>query len=278
MKSKKRSKGDLYETMRDAIHYLRVHAKEHPDTATVAKALGMSVSRFNHAFTEWVGVPPKRFLSYLTKEHAKELLANSKNVLDASYKSGLSGPSRLHDLLVTHDAVSPGEFKSGEIEIRYGIHASPFGWCLLGVTPRGVCALSFLENASEREALQILKKAWPNAKLVLDNVATKPFQEKIFTHFGSKKKMPLVVHGTNFQMKVWEALLAIPPGKVASYADIARRIGSPKAVRAVGTACGKNPIAFLIPCHRVLTSEGGLGGYRWGIARKDALLAWEISR
>lgn len=267
----------LYEVMRDAIVYIRENASEHPSVSDMAKAVGMSMSRFEHAFAEWAGTSPKRFLAHLTKERAKKSL-NSKNVLAAAYESGLSGPGRLHGLMVTHEAVSPGEFKSGDIEIKYGIHESPFGWCLLGVTKRGICYLSFLEN-NNKKSVELIKKAWPKACLLHDEVMTAKYIKKIFQHNKKKKRrLYLLIKGTNFQIKVWEALLKIPEGRISSYGEIARNAGSPKAVRAVGTACGKNNIAFLIPCHRVLTSNGNIGGYRWGTERKRAMLSWESVR
>jgi AraC family transcriptional regulator of adaptative response/methylated-DNA-[protein]-cysteine methyltransferase len=266
----------IYETMRDAIHYMRDHANNRPDVATVAKAVGMSRSRFEHVFTEWAGIPPKRFIAHLTKERAKEFLG-TRDVLKAAYASGLSGPGRLHGLMITHEAVSPGEFKSGDIEIKYGIHPSPFGWCLVGLTARGVCHLSFLDKDDRRQGVAQIQQAWPKARLVHDPRETGMLVKKIFhpTRSDSKRPIHLLIKGTNFQVKVWEALLAIPDGQVASYAAIARAAGSSKAVRATGSSCGKNSIAYLIPCHRVLTSAGGIGGYRWGTERKETILAWE---
>lgn len=277
MSAKRRTANELYALMRDAIQYMRSHPRER-GSAAVARVVGMSPSRFDHAFAQWVGIAPKRFLSYLTKERAKELLSDRKNVLAVSRGAGLSGPSRLHDLLVVQDAVSPGEFKSGTIEIRYGIHASPFGWCVIGLTVRGICTLLFLESVAEHEAVKRIKAVWPKATLIRDDARVEPYAKKIFALAGKKSRIPLVLKGTNFQVKVWEALLAIPEGRVASYADIARSIGSPKAVRAVGSACAHNQITYLIPCHRVLTSGGGLGGYNGGVERKEVILAWEAAR
>lgn len=273
----KRSPEELYETMAQAIAYLRAHAKERPSAAEVAQAVGMSSSRFEHAFAAWVGTTPKRFLAHLTKERAKEILATSKDVTRAAHRAGLSGAGRLHDLLVTYEAVSPGEFKKGNIEITYGIHASPFGWCVIGLTSRGISNLSFIEKGSDRQARANIREKWPHATLVRDDATTEKYAARIFAVGVSKKPLHLLVQGTNFQVKVWEALLAIPPGKAATYGDIARYIGSPKAVRAVGTACGKNAIAYLIPCHRVLAGDGGMGGYRWGTERKELMLTREAA-
>lgn len=162
-----------------------------------------------------------------------------------------------------------------QIEIIYGIHASPFGWCLIGITKQGVCNLAFLETENENRAVKIIQEAWPRATIIRNNKKTHPYIQKIFSPRKNNNEIPLILHGTDFQMKVWKALQAIPKGKTKSYAEIAHNIGSPKAIRAVGTACGKNPIAFLIPCHRVLTSSGKIGGYRWGVDRKKKILAWE---
>lgn len=273
----KRNATELYETMARAIAYLREHAKERPSAEEVAKAVGMSTSRFEHAFAEWVGTTPKRFLSYLTKERAKALLAESHDAHRTAHRTGLSGANRLHDLLVTYEAVTPGELRSGNVAITYGLHPSPFGWCLIGVTKRGIAQLSFLDEESERQAEKDIREKWPNATIARDDAATGKYAVQIFDA-KSKKPVHLLVKGTNFQIKVWEALMRIPDGSVASYADIAEFVGAPKAVRAVGTACGRNAISYLIPCHRVLASDGGFGGYRWGVQRKEAMLAWEGAR
>lgn len=273
MSLRKKNEIELYELMRETLHYLQTHKGRDVDLASVAHARGMSTLRFSHLFTEWVGISPKRFLSYLTKKRAEELLKGSSDVLSVSLRLGLSSPGRLHDLLVTHEAVSPGEWKHGDFEIRYGVHPSPFGWCVIGITARGVCALFFLEKKSD--AVVFLKERWSCAKLIRDDTATEEYASVIFSSQKRRKKIPIVLSGTNFQIKVWEALLAIPSDHAVKYADIAQSIGSPKAVRAVGTACGENPIAYLIPCHRVLTSAGGLGGYRWGTERKELILERE---
>lgn len=259
--------------MAAAIAYLRAHAHEQPDAAEVARAVGMSRSRFEHAFADWVGTTPKRFLAYLTKQRAKELLAGM-DVTRAAHRAGLSSPGRLHDLLVTLEAVSPGEFKRG-FAVRYGVHPSPFGWCAIGITDRGVCHLSFQERESLAAAKRGIAAQWPQATLVHDDVAMARTVARIFARDG---KVKVLAHGTNFQIKVWEALLRIPPGRACRYGDVARAIGKPQAVRAVGSACGANGIAYLIPCHRVLASDGALGGYRWGTGRKEAMLLHETSQ
>ncbi len=263
--------------MRAAIDYLRAHASERPEIDDVARGLGMSPSRFRHAFADWTGITPKHFLAFLTKAAAKKALKRS-DVLTASHRAGLSGPGRLHELLVTYEAVSPGEFKSGDIAITYGLHPCPFGWCLMGLTKRGICNLLFLDSEDDRRARKMLMESWPKATLIRDDqrIATKV--DHIFSPKKSTRPIPLLLKGTNFQIKVWEALLKIPSGTIASYAAVARAVGSPGAVRAVGSACGKNPVCFLIPCHRVLASDGGIGGYNGGIERKEALLLWEAAR
>ena len=279
MKRKARNQVELYETMRSAIVYMREHAASHPTPAHVARMLGMSLSRFEHAFTEWVGTTPKRFLAHLSRERAKKLLQDSLDMIAVSHRVGLSGPGRLHELMVTYEAVSPGEWKSGEIDIVYGVHPSPFGLCFIAVTPRGICRLAFMEKVGDEEVeVKRLTKLWERSRITKDEGRTKPYIKKIFEQKKTTRPLHLLVKGTNFQIKVWEALLSIPSGSVARYADIAGRAGSSKAVRAVGTACGANPIAFLIPCHRVLTTGGDLGGYRWGEERKEVMLAWEAAQ
>lgn len=278
MAPRKRTNAQLYETMRDAIAYMRAHEKDRPSPADVARAVGMSPSRFAHAFSKWIGISPKRFLSHLTHERAKVLIATSSNVLSASHKNGLSGPGRLHTLLVEHTGASPGEYMRGDIAIRYGIHPSPFGYCAIGITDRGICKISFLENESDARARQEIKRVWPHATLVRDDGVTAACTKKIFAKKSGAKGLRLFVGGTNFQVQVWKALLEIPEGRIVRYADIAKRIRRPRAVRAVGTAIGANPIAYLIPCHRVLTSGGHIGGYRWRPKRKETILAWEAAR
>ncbi len=278
MKRKKRNGNELYNTMRSAIAYLRAHVGERPDAASVARELGMSESRFNHLFAQWTGITPKHFLSYLTKEQVKRSLAESADVLSASHTSGLSGPGRLHDFLVTYEAVSPGEFRAADIEMTWGMQPCPFGFCLIALTKRGICHLSFIDDDSERKAVSQLRETWPKASLVRSDAKVSSYVRQIFSRKNHKRPISLLLKGTNFQVKVWEALLRIPEGKIASYADVARAAGSPRAVRAVGSACGNNPIGFIIPCHRVLASDGGLGGYHWDLERKEAILLWERVR
>lgn len=268
-----------YEKVEKVIRYLDAHHAEQPDLKTLARVAFTSEFHFHRLFTRWAGVTPKEFLKLVTIHHAKALLAESRNVLHAALESGLSGPGRLHDLFVTVDGVTPGEFKASGagMQIRHGFHPTPFGECLIGVTDRGVCFLSFVGRRNA--ALDSLKRAWPNATLREDVEATARTVMQIFRgkRNGCGNELKLFVKGSRFQLKVWEAILRIPPGRVLSYGDVAQLIDSPNATRAVGTALGRNPVALLIPCHRVIRETGALGGYRWGNARKRALLAWESS-
>ncbi len=264
-----------------AIQYLDRHYRRQPSLEEVATAAGLSSYHFQRVFKRWAGVSPKRFLQFLTLEHAKAALREGQSVLAASYDAGLSGPGRLHDLFVSVEAVTPGEYKAaGEgLTIRYGFHPTPFGECLLGATDRGVCRLAFAEERERRGVLAGLRRTWRGAHLVHDQVATGSVAARIFERrSGGGKPLTLALTGTNFQLKVWEALLCIPPGTLVSYGDIARSIGHPEAQRAVGTAVGQNPVAYLIPCHRVILSSGAFGAYRWGAARKKAMVAWEAAR
>jgi len=270
-----------YERIEKIIRYLNEHYREQPDLRTLANAAGLSEHHFHRLFTRWAGVTPKDFLQYLTAKHAKGLLLRSRSVLDASLESGLSGPGRLHDLLITLEGVTPGEFKArGEgIEISYGFHASPFGICLIGTTGRGICHLAFLNPGEENTALRRLHTAWPKAKIRHDHKATALIAETVFSHRKNirrnRTRVSLMVVGTPFQLKVWEAVLRVPPGRVLSYKDIGQALGRPGASRAVGTALANNPIAYLIPCHRVIRETGIIGNYRWGSMKKQAILVWE---
>jgi AraC family transcriptional regulator of adaptative response/methylated-DNA-[protein]-cysteine methyltransferase len=277
-----RQQAQDYQVVERAIQYLSDHYREQPELKEIAASVNLSEYHFQRLFTRWVGVSPKRFLQYLTKERARRLLEQCESLLSVSYETGLSGPGRLHDLFVTWEAVSPGEYKSrGEgLEIDYGFHPSPFGECLLAVTTRGVCGLEFIQNGDRSAALAELKRRWPKAVLHENPTRTQRQIACLFTCFegGDPQDLALHVWGTPFQLKVWEALLRIPTGAVLTYEDIAVQIGLPQAARAVGTAIGRNPVPVLIPCHRVIRRTGDLGGYRWGAARKKALLGWEFSR
>jgi AraC family transcriptional regulator of adaptative response/methylated-DNA-[protein]-cysteine methyltransferase len=271
-----------YARVAKAIGYLETHYREQPALADLAAAAGLSEFHFQRLFSRWVGISPKRFLQFLTKEHAKKLIAGSDTLLDTTYESGLSSAGRLHDLFVTCEAVTPGDYKrQGKgLDIRYGFHPSPFGETLLAVTARGICALTFVQAGDRAQALADLARQWPLANLRRDEKASARLLEGIFGYSPDETPAPLYlfVKGTNFQIKVWEALLKIPLGKAVTYQDIARHLGMPQAARAVGNAVGQNPIPFLIPCHRVIRKMGDFGHYGGGAARKKAILGWEAAR
>ena len=272
-----------YLRVEKAIQYLEENYRDQPDLGRVAERVGLSEFHFQRLFRRWAGVSPKRFLQFLTAEHARRMLEESSTVLEAAYGAGLSGPGRLHDLMVSLHAVTPGEIRAGGagLVIDHGVHDSPFGRALLAATERGVCALSFIdEDRGAEGALADLRERWPGADLREDPARTGSFAERIFGGEGREPAapLPLLVRGTNFQVKVWEALLRLEPGEVTTYERLAESIGAPRAVRAVGTAVGRNPIAFLIPCHRVIRKSGAFGQYRWGASRKRAMLGWESAR
>lgn len=269
---------DDYLRIEQAILYLENHYKDQPSLDDIASNIGLSEYHFQRLFTRWAGVSPKRFLQFLTKENAKGFLDRSENLLDTTHQTGLSSLGRLYDLFVNTEAVSPGEYKSrgAGVTIRYGVHPTPFGRCLIATTDRGICHLGFVQT-TEGNAIDNLISDWNQAIMIEDHKTTASLVEPIFD-LGYRSK-PLSVHlrGTNFQLKVWEALLQIPAGVVTTYEGIASHIGKPSATRAVGTAIGHNPIAVLIPCHRVIRKVGEFGNYRYGTLRKKALLAKEFS-
>jgi AraC family transcriptional regulator of adaptative response/methylated-DNA-[protein]-cysteine methyltransferase len=274
--------GADYETVRRAIAFVAENYREQPEIEAVAEAAGTTPRALNELFRRWCGLTPKDFLAAVTVNRARELLRQSHSILDASYEVGLSGPGRLHDLFVTHEAMSPGQWKSGGegLEIRYGFHASPFGAALIMATERGLCRLAFADAGQEAAVFDELHARWPNARYVEDPACTEAYARRIFDPSQWRADAPLrvVLIGTDFEVKVWESLLAIPLGRAATYSDIARRVCSEKAARAVGAAVGKNPIAFVVPCHRVLGKNGALTGYHWGLTRKRAMLGWEAGR
>ncbi len=273
-----RTLNDDYPLIEQAILYLEKNYKSQPSLAEVSENVGMSEFHFQRVFTRWAGISPKRFLQFLTKENAKDLLDQSENLLDTTYQVGLSSLGRLHDLFVTTEAVTPGEYKSRGtgLTIRYGIHPTPFGKCLIGTTDRGICHLGFVQS-SEGDAVDQLVSEWKQARMIEDFRSTAPLVEPIFDLSRRKEALRVHLRGTNFQLKVWEALLNVPTGSVTTYANIARQIGNPNALRAVGTAVGHNPVPVLIPCHRVIRKLGEFGNYRYGAARKKALLAREMA-
>lgn len=271
-----------YETVAQAIEYIRRHSGEQPDLAAVEAHVHLSPFHFQRVFRRWAGLSPKRFLQLVTIERAKEVLARSASILDATYEVGLSSPGRLHDLFVTLDAVTPGEFKGqgSGLEILTGVHASPFGYCLVAMTDRGLCGLSFHDEAACAAGHAELCTRWPLASFRSAPEQTEPIFRRLFglTVDPPAFRVSLFVKGTNFQVKVWQALLQCAPGQLCTYADLAERSGHPGAARAVGGALARNPVAFLIPCHRVITATGNHGHYRWGTVRKAAMIGWELAR
>ena len=268
-----------YDIVRRAIAHIRGHWRAQPEIGTIADAAGVSATDLHHLFRRWCGLTPKAFLQALTLSHARELLRSSASVLDTAYEVGLSGPGRLHDLFVTHEAMSPGEWKAGGdgLTMTYGFHPCPFGMALVMTTPRGLAGLALADAGKERTALRDMKSRWPKAKYVEDYAATAATARRIFDAALWRKDQPLrvVLIGTDFEVRVWEKLLDIPMGKLTTYSDLAARAGAPKAARAVGAAVGKNPICFVVPCHRVIGKSGELTGYHWGLTRKRAMLGWE---
>ncbi len=270
--------GRQYALVAQAIRYLRTHAQQQPTLAEVAAAVHLSEHHLQRVFAAWAGISPKRFLQYLSKEHALAALREAQDVLGAAQASGLSGPGRLHDLLVSCEAMTPGEIKSGGagVGLRWGEAQTPFGTVLAGWTPRGICYLAFLdEDGAQR--LDELRAAWPAAELQREDAEAQTLMDQVFPTTPQAGRLHLLLRGTNFQLKVWEALLRLPPGRRVSYTQLAALAGKPKAQRAVGSALAANTIGYLIPCHRVIRESGESGHYRWGDERKVAMLAWEAS-
>ena len=269
-----------YQSVARAIRFLVEHQMQQPSLAEMSHALNMSESHLHRLFSQWAGLSPKQFLQYLTKEQAKQLLKHS-SVLEASWASGLSGPSRLHDLLITHESVTPGEYKKhgAGLRIAYGVHSSPFGYCFIAVTDRGVCKLAFFDQEYEKEALlKELTSEWCMASIEEDVSATYASFSNIFPNEKvGVSNIHLVLKTTPFRLLVWEALLKIPEGSLASYQQVANAIHKPTAARAVASAIANNPIGYVIPCHRVIRESGALAGYRWGIERKAAIIGQELS-
>ncbi len=270
-----------YERITQAIAFMRQNLLAQPDLATIAQQVHLSEFHFQRLFTRWAGISPKRFLQYLTVEYAKSRIAQTRNLLDLTLDLGLSSPGRLHDLFVNLEAMSPGEFKAGGagLQIQYGVHNTPFGKALIAATSRGICNLQFFQPGEEQVIEQGLHQAWEKADMVREQAATQVLCDRIFApHLvNSPQPLTLWVKGTNFQIQVWRSLLKIPMGGLATYRAIATMMGRPTAARAVGNAVGSNPVAYLIPCHRVIRESGELGGYRWGVERKVAMLGWEAS-
>ncbi len=271
-----------YDVVRRALGFLSEHWRSQPEIEAVADAAGVTASELHHLFRRWAGLTPKAFLQAITLDRARELLRSSASVLDASYEVGLSGPGRLHDLFVTHEAMSPGEWKAGGegLTLSYGFHPSPFGTALVMATPRGLAGLAFADPGEEKIALADMQSRWPKARHVEDTASTAPLARRIFDPKLWRADQPLrvVLIGTDWEVRVWETLLKVPMGRATTYSDIARHVCSENAARAVGAAVGKNPVSFVVPCHRVLGKSGKLTGYHWGITRKQAMLGWEAGK
>lgn len=264
-----------YQAVAQAIQYIKANVANQPALKDIAAAASMSEHHFQRTFSRWVGISPKRFLQYLTKESAKQQLQQSEDLLTTALQSGLSGPGRLHELIVSCEGMSPGEIKSGGagLSIHYGLIPTPFGEALVGWTERGVCYLHFVTHDASTDAL--LSDRWSAARLVSDEQGALALGEKIFQASDKQRHLHLLLRGTNFQLKVWEALLRVPSGHLVSYASLADMVGKSGAQRAVGSAVGRNDIGFLIPCHRVIKSDGDIGQYRWDAGRKFAMLGFE---
>jgi AraC family transcriptional regulator of adaptative response/methylated-DNA-[protein]-cysteine methyltransferase len=273
-----------YALIRRAIAFLSETWTEQPSLERLAAHLGLSPAHCQKLFKRWCGLSPKEFVQAITVDHARALLAGAASVLDAAHEVGLSGGSRLHDLFVSHEAMTPGDYKRrGEgLEMTYGFHASPFGEALLIATERGLAGLAFVDEdkgQTREDALTDMMQRWPKARYVEAPAKTAVHARQVFGWETSRDRpVRLVMIGTDFDVRVWETLLKIPMGRAVSYTDIARHIGAPAASRAVGSAVGRNPLSFVVPCHRVLRGDGSLGGYHWGLTRKRALIGWETGR
>ncbi|MAW86977.1 MAG: 6-O-methylguanine DNA methyltransferase [Phyllobacteriaceae bacterium] len=274
--------GTDYETVRQVIETLSLDYREQPSLEALAARVGETPTGLQKLFTRWAGLSPKAFLQAVTLDHARRLLDEGAPILDASLELGLSGPGRLHDLFVTHEAITPGDYKArgAGLTIRHGFHPSPFGQALVMATERGLCGLAFADPGGEAACFEDMARRWPNARFVEDAPAIAPHAARIFDPARWRPEEPLrvVMIGTDFQVRVWEALMRIPMNRAACYSDIASAIGKPKASRAVGAAVGANPVSFVIPCHRALGKSGQLTGYHWGLTRKRAMLGWEAGQ
>ncbi len=271
-----------YDSVRRAIAFISEHWRAQPTIESMADAAGVTPDELHHLFRRWAGLTPKAFMQALTLDHAKGLLRDFASVLDAALDSGLSGPGRLHDLFVTHEAMSPGEWKTGGagMTLRFGFHPSPFGTAIVIASGRGLAGLAFADPGEEQASLADMQRRWPRATYLEDHAGTAALAQRIFDTKLWRADQPLrvVLIGTDFEVRVWETLLKIPMGRAVCYSDIANNIKSPKASRAVGAAVGKNPVSFVVPCHRALGKGGALTGYHWGITRKQAMLGWEAGQ
>ena len=268
-----------YNTVRKVIELITENWRDQPQLETLADAVSLSTTQLQKTFTRWAGLSPKAFLQAVTLDHAKRLLENDLPLLDASFELGLSGPGRLHDLFVTHEAMSPGIYKAkGEgLEIFFGFHPSPFGTALVMITDRGLAGLAFFDEGGEKATLEDMCSRWPKARYIESAEMTASYATRCFPpqNWQQDQQLRIVLIGTDFQIRVWEGLLKLPVGTATTYSNLAARIGKPQAPRAVGAAVGRNPISFVVPCHRVMGKSGDLTGYHWGITRKRAMLGWE---
>lgn len=272
-----------YARVRRAIAFITDNWREQPDLEEIASSAGLSPAHFQRLFSRWAGISPKEFVQAITLDHARDLLKGSASILDTAFEVGLSGSGRLHDLFVNFEAMTPGDYKrrGAGLEIMWGYHASPFGNALIMATERGVAGLAFADGAQEEQAIfEDMARRWPAASYTNAPGQTAPHAARIFTPGLWRKSEPLklVLIGTDFEVRVWDALLKLPLGQAITYSDLAAHVCSPRAARAVGSAVGRNPISFVVPCHRVLRKDGGLGGYHWGITRKQAIIGWEAGR
>ncbi len=269
-----------YATVRRALEFVTTRWRQQPSVETIADHVGLSTSHLTVIFRRWAGLTPKAFLQAITIERARELLRESATVLDAAYEVGLSGPGRLHDLFVTHEKLTPGDYRRDDLVLTYGFHPSPFGEAIVVAAPRGLVGLGFVDDGDRAAALADMQRRWPRARLEADDEATAALARRAFDAEQWRPDQPLRICmiGGDFEVRVWETLLAIPLGRMTTYGDIANKLGKPTAARAVGTAVGRNPISFVVPCHRVLGRSGALTGYHWGLTRKQAIIGWEAGR
>ncbi|GGB40404.1 6-O-methylguanine DNA methyltransferase [Roseibium aquae] len=268
-----------YEVVRQTLERITHSWREQPSLDELAREVNLQPIQLQRVFSRWAGITPKQFLQAITLDYAKAMLRDSASILDTSYEVGLSGPGRLHDLFVTHEAMTPGAYRNrgAGLAILYGFHPSPFGQVLVLATDKGLAGLAFADRGEETNAFEDMTSRWPAASYVEDRAATAPYAERVFDPSKWQADTPLniVLIGTDFEIRVWQTLLKIPMGRATTYSDIAETIGNPKASRAVGTAVGRNPVSFVVPCHRVLGKNGTLCGYHWGLTRKRAILGWE---